>query len=250
MKIHYIRADIKRLLRNPWFYIGILGVMAGLFYAQEGRALRKSVIASYWMSVSLSGMMILYLFCILPFGMVFCEDLEHHSLRYQIIRGNIVRYVVSKTIVIYVSSVLTMVLGTGLFALLVRIEHPWLDETLPTGEPFQLGAFGWLIKDGHVFLFILIYACVLGMLAGMLSVLAAFLSLYLSNKVMVVVLPVCMLQCWIQFVNHKYLSFYSFHLYTKIFPEDWQCILLAFTISIVPVCLLAVGIIYKIKKRL
>ena len=125
MKIHYIRADIKRLLRNPWFYIGILGVAAGLYYAQEGRALRKSVIASYWMSfVSLSGMMILYLFCIFPFGMVFCEDLEHHSLRYQIIRGNIVRYVVSKTILIYISSVLTMVLGTGLFALLVENPAP------------------------------------------------------------------------------------------------------------------------------
>lgn len=250
MKTHYICGDMKRLFQNPWFYIGILGVTAGLFYGQEGRALRDSVIASYWMSVSLSGLMILYLFCILPFGMVFCEDLEHQFLRYQIVRGNVVRYVVSKTVLIYLSSVLTMVMGTGIFALLARTKRPWFDETIPTGESLQSGAFGWLIGDGHAFLYILIYASVLGLLAGMLSVLAAFLSLFLSNKVMVVALPVCMLQCWMQFVRHKYLSFYSFHLYTKIFPKDWQCVLLAFALSIVPVCLLTAGIIFKIKKRL
>lgn len=250
MKSHIIRGDMKRLFRNPWFYISILGVALGLFYGQEGRALRDSVIASYWISVSLSGLMILYVFCILPFGLVFCEDLEHQFFRYQIVREDVTRYVAGKTFLIYVSSVLTMVLGTGLFALLARTKRPWFDGTVPAEEIFQEGAFGWLIAEGHVLLFMLIYAAALGFLAGTLSVMTAFLSLFISNKVMAVALPVCILQCWMQFVNHKYLSFYSFHLYTKIFPEDWQCVLLAFGISIVPVCLLALGITVKIKKRL
>ena len=251
MNIHYMRGDIKRLVQNPWFYISILGVTLGLFYGQEGKPLRDSVIAAYWISISLSGFMVLYVFCILPFGLVFCEDLEHYFFRYQIVRGSVVQYVVSKTILIYLSSVLTMALGTGLFALLASGKRPWFDGKVPTGDVFQEGAFGWLIEDGHVFLFILIYAIVLGFLAGTLSVLTAFISLFISNKVMAVALPVCFLQCWIHFLrNSKYLSVYSFHLYTKIFPEDWQCVLLAFVISIVPVCFLTLGIIWKIKKRL
>lgn len=250
MKAHYIRADMKRLFKNPWLYIGILGVTAGLFYGQEGRALRDSVIAAYWISVSLSGLTILYLFCILPFGLVLCEDLEHQFLRCEIIRGDVVRYALCKTGMIYCSAVMTMVLGSGLFALLARTKRPWCNEEIPIERMFREGAFGWILANGHAFLFILIYAAVLGLLAGTLSVLAAFLSLFISNKVMVVVLPVCALQCWRQFVTHRYLSAFTFHLYTKIFEKDWQCVLLALAVSLLPVCLLAAGIVFKIRKRL
>ena len=62
------------------------------------------------------------------FAAVFCEDLENKYLRYSIGRGNLKKYVLSKVIVIYVSSIITMILGTLLFIMYLRLQLPWTSD--------------------------------------------------------------------------------------------------------------------------
>lgn len=66
--------------------------------------------------------------CASAFAAVFCEDLENKYLRYSIGRGNLKKYVLSKVIVIYVSSIITMILGTLLFIMYLRLQLPWTSD--------------------------------------------------------------------------------------------------------------------------
>lgn len=83
---------------------------------------------TYIYAVEMSGKMIAYAFCASAFAAVFCEDLENKYLRYSIGRGNLKKYVLSKVIVIYVSSIITMILGTLLFVMYLRLQLPWTSD--------------------------------------------------------------------------------------------------------------------------
>lgn len=83
-----------------------------------------NVMDTYIYAVEMSGKMIAYAFCASAFAAVFCEDLENKYLRYSIGRGNLKKYVLSKVIVIYVSSIITMILGTLLFIMYLRLQLP------------------------------------------------------------------------------------------------------------------------------
>lgn len=83
---------------------------------------------TYIYAVEMSGKMIAYAFCASAFAAVFCEDLENKYLRYSIGRGNLKKYVLSKVIVIHVSSIITMILGTLLFVMYLRLQLPWTSD--------------------------------------------------------------------------------------------------------------------------
>lgn len=246
----YFWMDLKRMGKGKRNYFAIAGVTFSLFYALEERGLRQSVLNTYFMAVTLSGLMLAYLFCILPYAFVFCEDLEHNYTRYQIIRGNLRKYVCSKVAVIYLSSVAAMVLGTVLFVLMCSLKIPWATEDLFGLDIMILGAYGDLIRKGHFFTYCVCYALQLGLLAGMLSVLAAFISLFISNKVMVAAIPVCIYQLGFVGYRGKYFSVYVFQAYNKIFQYSWQCLLFAFAATMVFVIPITFGIIKKLKTRL
>ena len=110
--------------------LSISGVAVSFIFSLENYAFEKgmvnvNVMDTYMFAVEMSGKMIAYAFCASAFETVFCEDLENKYLRYSIGRGNLIKYVFSKTIVIYISSIITMVLGTFLFVIYLRLQLPW-----------------------------------------------------------------------------------------------------------------------------
>ena len=116
-KTKYLRTDFSRLFKKYPLYLAIVGVAVSFIFPLENYAFEKgmvnvNVMDTYMFAVEMSGKMIAYAFCASAFATVFCEDLENKYLRYSIGRGNLIKYVFSKTIVIYVSSIITMVLGT------------------------------------------------------------------------------------------------------------------------------------------
>ncbi|MCI7813165.1 MAG: hypothetical protein MR543_05725 [Robinsoniella sp.] len=246
----YFWMDLTRMVKGKRTYFAVAGVICALFYSLEERGLRESVMNTYFMAVTLSGLMLAYLFCIVPYAFVFCEDLEHQYTRYQIIRGNLKKYVFSKVAVIYLSSVATMVLGTVVFVCVCSLKIPWIPEDIESLNIMIQGAYGGLIEQGHCLIYCLFYALQLGFLAGMISVFCAFISLFLSNKVMVAAMSVCVYQ--LGFVSYKgrYFSIYIFHAYNKIFESSWQCLLYTFTVSIFWVLLITAGIKKKLETRL
>lgn len=248
--MNYLKMDLKRVIKGYRIYFSVLGVMAALFYALEYRGLRPSVMESFFSAVTLSGITLTYMFCSLPYAFCFCEDLEHNYIRYEVIRGNLLRYVAAKAGVVYLSSVMSLLLGSWLFLFICRIKLPWVIEGRTDLGVLLAGTYSsWLVQE-HYFIYCTLYALQLGLLAGMLSVISSFLSLFISNKVMVIAAPVCIYQIWIEFSNNQFYSTFSYHAYNKLFEKDWQCFLFVFALSIVPVFLLGIGIYIKLKRRL
>lgn len=251
MKTHYLYADWKRIIKNYSLYAACIGVAASLILSLEDMGFtNNSVLSTYFFATELSGVMLAYIFCAFPYATVLCEDLENQYIRYQIIRGSLRKYVLSKVMVIYITSVITMVMGTILFLLLCRIQGPWADWQVNDYGVQLEGCYSGLIKSGHYMGYCILYSFQLGLLAAMLSVLAAFLSLFISNKVTVLIIPILIYQILLGVSGPKYFNVYIFRAYNKLFEQDWQCFLYSFFLSIIIAGGLSIGIYKKLTTRL
>ena len=86
MRSHYFLTDIRRLWKSYEVYAAILGVAASLFFSMESMELKNgNVLFTYVFATELSGVMIAYVFCAIPYAASICEDLEHKYVRYQTI---------------------------------------------------------------------------------------------------------------------------------------------------------------------
>ena len=92
---------------------------------------------------------------------------------------------VSKAVVVYGSSVITMVLGSLLFVASIRLKIPWTSEGLQ--DIFMEGMYGSLIAGEHYWSYVFLCALQMGMLAGTLSLAASFLSMFVSNKMLILI---------------------------------------------------------------
>lgn len=150
-RAHYLKTDIRRLIKNYPIYLAIVGVAVSMWFSLEDYAFTEEMVNgnaldTYHFAVSMSGIMIAYAFCAFSYATVLCEDLEHKYARYSINRGNTWKYVVSKAVVVYGSSVITMVLGSLLFVASIRLKIPWTSEGLQDAF-FMEGMYGSLIAE-------------------------------------------------------------------------------------------------------
>lgn len=86
-----------------------------------------NVLSTYVYSTNMTGFLIAYSFCAFPFAGVYPEEQEHKYIRYNVIRGSLKSYVLSKTTVIYISSLSIMILGSVLF--LFCVVHMFRGQT-------------------------------------------------------------------------------------------------------------------------
>lgn len=244
----YLKSDIQRLYKSRAWYIGMLGVTCALFFSLEGRGFENDcVVFTYVFAMDLSGALITYVFCAVPFATVFSEDLEHKYMRYEAIRGNFKSYVISKCVVIYVSAVLTMLCGSLIFLLFCRAQIPWVNWESTDLLPERVGCYGSFIENGHYFIYCMLYALHLGMLAGVLSLMAAFGSMFIANRMLVLVLPV-LLQMMLYSVIHGY-GINVFYVYNKLFENDWFNFFFRFGLSLALSAVMATGIYKKLRQN-
>lgn len=250
-KIRYLRSDRIRLCNSCELYVSIIGATFALFFSLENQNISEyGVLCTYMESVSLSGYVIAFAFCAFPYAAVFCEDLEMKSVRYQIIRGDLKRYVLSKIAVIYISSVIVMVLGSVLFLMICRTQAPWVNLQVDDINLFLNANFGFLIQQKQYMLYCVLYSLHLGLLAGMFSVFSAFCSLYFSNKVTVWILPIVVYQIWLEYRDHPWVDALMVLPDRMYLLKDWNCLFMAVIVSLIPTIFLAAGIIQKMKTRL
>lgn len=132
-----IITDIKRAFNRYEFFAAVAGVCMSLIFSLEHRGVRNGdTLFTLAMASDLTGALIAFVFCAVPFAAVFCEDLENRYVYYQLSRVNKKIYVFSKLMVIYLSSVLTMILGTALFVGWCRIQVPWVNAGTGADEIF------------------------------------------------------------------------------------------------------------------
>ena len=232
-----IKSDLSRLLKCYKIYAAIIGVsIAILFSTEQIGLINGNILDTYIQGSELSGIMIAYVFCAFPFATVFCEDLDNKYIRYELIRSNLKRYVVTKIAFIYLTAILVMVLGTILFLLSGRIAGgDWVNESVGCMNVLLNGSYSILLKKEHYFLYCVMYSLQLGLLSGLLSVLA---------------LPIIIYQILIECSGNTIYTVFIFRAYNRPMNKDWESFSLILLISIIPTILLGCLIYKKIQKRL
>jgi len=181
-----IRSDGGRFLHQPFWLIAVIGVAVSLQVASRVNH-GYGVIFQLEFAAQMTPAIFTYIFCALAFSQTIAEDLENRYVRYYLIRESRTRYVASKTWIIFAGAMLCMMAGTVVFVLVCRVRMPWIEQ-ISIEEGFE-GAYVSLLRNGHCFLYCVLYSFHLGLLAGILSVISAFMSLFVRNKVMTLALP-------------------------------------------------------------
>ncbi|MDD3278935.1 MAG: hypothetical protein PHG16_08640 [Lachnospiraceae bacterium] len=253
-KVHYFRSDIQRLIKNYPIYLAVFGVAVSIWFSLENYAFEEemvngNVLDTYSMAVNLSGIMIAYAFCAFSYATVFCEDLENKYARYSINRGNVWKYVVSKAVVVYGSSVITMVLGSLLFISAIRLKIPWTSD-FGGQDMYLTGMYCSLIAGEHYWAYIFLCTLQMGMLAGVLSLAASFLSMFVSNKMLILITPILIQQILLEYRGKSWFSVMLIYPNLNQFSTDIQYFLTVFGCSLCFSALFTWGIYKKIKNRL
>lgn len=253
-RAHYLKTDIRRLIKNYPIYLAIVGVAVSMWFSLEDYAFTEGMVNgnaldTYGFAVSMSGIMIAYAFCAFSYATVFCEDLEYKYARYSINRGNTWKYVVSKAVVVYGASVITMVLGSLLFVASIRLKIPWTSEGLQDAF-FMEGMYGSLIVGKHYWPYVFLSALQMGMFAGTLSLAASFLSMFVSNKMLILITPILIQQILLEYRGKGWFSVMLIYPTLNRFSTDIQYFLTVFGCSLCFSALLTWGIYKKIKCRL
>lgn len=186
-QINYFVIDFRRLFRRKEFYISIIAAAIVMIATAGGKNVSfDSILTVMITTVPKVGFLLSYIFCALAYGTLYCDDLENQYIRYEVVRGNLKKYVCAKTIAIFVSSVCVMVLG---FLIFVCYYSFYLIPADELGLSLVMDSFG-LLENGHYLIWFLLYAFQWGIWGGCLSVIAAFLSLHISNRLLVLAAPV------------------------------------------------------------
>lgn len=238
-------AELRRLLESWRFYAAILGVAGAFFFSLERGGLKQSVMESFIAAMLGSGIHTAAIFCAFAFAGVFCEDFEHQYCYYALIRGNVKRYVFTKTLLIYLSSVFVMVAGTAVFLGICAGRIPWTVTDDPGYGLAVRSHYGILAEKGNYVGYCILYAVQVGMYFGTLSLAAAFLSLFSVNRMLVLIFPAFLDQLLTELPTRELVSFLCVTPFSKHFDYNWQMFLNAAAASILPAMLLTAGIYVK-----
>ncbi len=246
----YFFTDLRRCFLSRLWCAGIVGVAFFLFFSLENMGIvNKNIVSAYIFSTNMSGAVISFVFCALPYATSFSEDQEYRYVLYSAARGSLKSYVFAKAAVIYLSSVLAMMGGTLLFLLLCRTQVPWMDWEQDSYGVALAGGYGHLLSEGRPLLYCMVSALHMGLLAGVLSLMSAFCSIYLSNKVLVLLMPF-LLVTFLASVDTGVFSVRMYFAISGVFSSDWQNLLYVLIISLVPSLLIAAGIYRALSKKL
>lgn len=183
---NFLYGDLRRALLSIRFPVGVLGVAFALFYSLYRMSNILSVYAAYIDALYFIPFAFALLFCAFPFSESLIEDIEHKYIQLLVMRGSLKKYTLSKVILIYMSAIVVMILGTLLFTILAHLQAPWelKDEYLYTDIFTKIF---W--KNGFHLLFFASHSFFIGLLAGNLALLAAYVSLFWQEKLLVVAFP-------------------------------------------------------------
>jgi len=250
----YFFVDLHRALVSKKFVAGILGICLILLYGcREENFESASVLYLFWWSFYGIQYIFTMILCALPYSGSFCEDMEYGYIRQMLIRGKLSRYCISKTIVIGISSVLTMLSGGLLFVGILRIYMPWTDvEGSVYLSAVKNGSFHELLGNNHYFAYFSMFAIQSGLLMVILSLFSAWLSLYIKNRLLTLAVPIIFYYFASQITNDmfkgaEYMNLnFIFGGTHRIFDSDIK----SFLYAVIYTCVVSVVITYGIYKKL
>ena len=242
----YIFSDLKRALCSWKFFISVVGVAATFFLFGGKPYEGYSIIEMYQFNIYQIQTLLVYIFCILPYGDAICQDMEYRFCQLMIIRGKIYFYSISKAISVFLTSLLTMVLGTALYIMVIRTQYYELAWVL---EKYIQGAFNSLISYGMHIQYVILCSIQIGFLTGILSLICATASLYIVNRLFIFSLPVISYYA-LCYLSEVIFGDYGLHLIYYpiyiVFDNEWLSFLITFLVT----CILFIIFTYIINKKL
>lgn len=257
-----IKHDMKRVL-SGWDFplaVGLVVLIMALTTAEQqdwNRCIVDIVENIFYRVESL----LILAFATLPYAVSLIDDFAHKSVYQVLSRCDIRKYIASKTLCIFMSSVAVTMAGIVLYVIILRVSgHEWVDPQIV--ECYEINVIGlpdlemWFLFDKNLgMLFYVLMGIQYGLLAGITSLCAVYLSLFVKNKMMIMVVPVLMDYVimtyldgvigyeWMN-VNHLFNAYDNYTFWGNNFFA--RCLLIGFVCYIV----LTVMIYYRVRRRL
>lgn len=252
----YLSTDISRVICRKETYLSILGITLAMFFS-VGNAddFTESVTYMFLLAASGVGFILVFVFSAIPYGMAYSDELENQYIRYLVSRGSLKKYVASKTIVIFVSSILAVGMGGVFFALLCSLKLPWMDGYTMDSLKGTCG-YVWLLEQKKYLLWYAICGIQWGILSGCLSLAAAYVSLFISNRLLVLAIPAFLYQAIIELGTGTFRRdgrldpMVIFDAQAYLFQNDGKMLAWAVFTGTLLAFLLGVASYFRIKKRM
>lgn len=186
-----MKSDVYRILSMHRLFYGIIGVIAVLLATFFEEQLYDTDVL-YTIEVIMYGMPAMLILMAGAYGYAdsLCLDVENKYYRCIINRINLKRYVASKILSIFSSSVIIVTVGILSFVMILRFYIPWCDtESITYIVDVKSACFGNVLKNNLYPLYFLLFGLRYSLLAGILSVLSAYISLYIKNRMVIFILP-------------------------------------------------------------
>lgn len=249
--INYIFSDLRRSFISWKFMISVMGVVF-TFYLLGIRPISSySIVSSYHYNIFQMQVLLVYIFCIMSYGDNLCQDIECRFYQLLIIRGKTNYYGISKAIVVFLSAVLTMFLGTGMHLLILKIQYPdapWITKGYEWG-----GMFDSFILNQKYITHILLCSLQLGFLTGILALVCTLASLYIANRLLTLSLPIISYYI-LCYVSEIFFGIYSFgYIYDPwyiVWGNEIFSFLIMIFVTIVLFLILTKFIVERLKRRL
>ncbi len=202
-----IKQDTRRAFGWTFYMTIIISVFFMFVIMLERKMQEESVFTIVEDIAYVCEYMLVLALATVPYAHAFVEDFERKMIYQIVTRGSLLKYVLSKALSIFLSSVLAVTLSMLLFVGMLRLSgHAWMSDDIL--RYYELNGIGfpdlelwWMLDGGNEFLFYLLAGLQFGLLAAIVALAAATLSLFIKNKMMITIFPVICL-----YVMFEYLS--------------------------------------------
>ncbi|MBQ3512810.1 MAG: hypothetical protein IJA32_03270 [Lachnospiraceae bacterium] len=184
----YLYMDFRRAFGNWKIPVGVLGICVAFLY--NGFVPADAVSWVNYMILGTTLIMVAFMFSIYPYATAFCEDMEYRSDMQFILRGSPFSYACSKLLMVFFSTVFTMLSGFLLTIFIIYLRYGLPTKNAITNIVDAHGHYYQLVEQENYILYFLCAGLQVGSLAGALAVIGLVCSLFIRNRMMVCILPV------------------------------------------------------------
>lgn len=248
----YIKCDFIRVFRDYKIYLASIIISIIMNMSVDGnRSDFKSTLAEFQSIATSKYMMIIFVVCAAVYACCLVDDLETQYIRYQIVRGKMSDYVISKSLTVFLSSVFTVVFGVILFVAFNSFFKPMTEPDAFEQVYVQYTCF---FNERLILIWFVVWGIRFGILAGILSLAAMLTSLFITNKMFVLAMPALIYELMLEIATElgKFdISIFNLAWYRTDYScnDVWERIR-GIIFSVICFAVITELIIYKLKRRM
>lgn len=237
----YIKVELRRLFTGWEFYISCFGVCAVYLLGSYQASYSQSLFEHYFYIVRLTTTIAVFMFTTMSYVNSILDDEERKYRNLMIQRGNVKGYIHGKLTAICIGAMLTMVIGTILYAIVIGSIYPIVSEgdRELMSSIAQANIFGEILLSGNVILYIIISSLLRGTLAMIIALVSAIFVNIIKSRMFTIAVPVVVFYFYGLVIKNKYVDMHAIYLCEgKLFTYTYQNYMYVVAISLTAIILL------------